>query len=105
MVPVAGRDRPGSPFQSPAVARSDQAVAVPGVSPVKALLAVVRGRVRVSEPTVNCQPVAPAGAWVGSFTVRVVPLMCRYGVHGVVIGTAAPVVGADPSEPVGGAFS
>src|SRR3954452_22446635 len=57
VMPDAGRDRPGSPFQSPAVARSDQAVAVPGVSPVNSLLAVVSGRVRVVEPTVNCQPV------------------------------------------------
>src|SRR4051794_28947904 len=104
MVPVAGRDLPGRPFQSPAGARSDQAGAgpggrpgesplvgvrgrgggggpagqcQPGVSPVNSLLVVVSGRVRVVEPTVNCQPVAPAGAWVGSFTVRVVPLTFR----------------------------
>src|SRR3954449_3639170 len=105
VVPDAGRDRPGCPFQSPAVARSAHGVWAPGVSPVNELLAVVRGRLRVSEPTVSCQPVAPAGAWVGSFTVRVVPLTCRYGVHGVVIGTAAPVVGADAREPVGAAFT
>src|SRR5215212_4660575 len=92
MVPVAGRDLDGWPFQSPAVARSDQAVAVPGVSPVNSLLVVDRGSVRVVEPTVSRQPVAPAGAWVGSFTVRVVPTTCRYGFHGVVIGTAVPMV-------------
>src|SRR3954464_1066321 len=106
MVPVAGRDRPGSPFQSPAVARSDQAVAVPGVSPVNSLLVVVSGSVRVVEPTVNCQPVAPAGAWVGSFTVTVVPLTFRYGFQGVVIGTAVPVVAGPTAvrlEPLGGA--
>src|SRR3954451_8184702 len=103
MVPVAGRDLPGRPFQSPAVAASDQAAAVPGVSPVNSLLAVVSGSVRVVEPMVSCQPVAPAGAWVGSFTVRGVPLMCRYGFQGVVIGTAVPVVGAEASEPVGAA--
>src|SRR3954453_21796371 len=105
MVPVAGRDLAGLPLQPPAVARSDQAVAVPGVSPVNSLLVVVSGSVRVVEPMVSCQPVAPAGAWVGSFTVRVVPLTCRYGVHGVVIGTAVPVVGAEASEPVGAAFT
>src|SRR3954471_5687480 len=103
MVPVAGRDLDGWPFQAPAVARSDQAVAVPGVSPVNSLLVVDRGSVRVVEPTVSCQPVAPAGAWVGSFTVRGVPATCREGVHGVVIGTAVPVVGAEASEPVGAA--
>src|SRR3954452_15032207 len=92
MVPVAGRDLPGRPFQSPAVARSDQAVAVPGVSPVNSLLVVVSGSVRVVEPTVSCHPVAPAGACVGSFTVTVVPLTFRYGFQGVVIGTAVPVV-------------
>src|SRR5687767_11936042 len=72
-VPVAGRDLAGLPFQSPAVALSDHAVAVPRVSPVNSLLVTDSGRVRVVEPTVSCQPVAPAGAWVGSFTVRVVP--------------------------------
>src|SRR5688572_20240169 len=100
MVPVAGRDLPGWPFQSPAVARSDQGVAVPEMSPVNSLLVVVSGRVRVVEPTVSCQPVAPAGACVGSFTVRAVPVTCRYGFPGVVIGTAVPDVGADASEPV-----
>src|SRR3954471_8052150 len=105
MVPVAGRDLAGWPFQSPAVARSDHGVAVPGVRPVNSLLVLVSGRGRVVEPTVSCQPVAPAGACVGSFTITVVPLTCRYGFQGVVIGTAVPVVGADASEPVGAAFT
>src|SRR4051812_40939775 len=92
IVPDAGSDRPGWPFQSPAVARSDLMVSTPGASPVNWLLAVDSGRVRVSEPTVSCQPVAPAGHWGGSFTVRVVPFTCREGFQGVVIGTAVPVV-------------
>src|SRR3954469_1388524 len=100
MVPVAGRDLPGWPFQSPAVARSDHGVAAPGVSPVNSLLVVDSGRVRVVEPTVSCQPVAPAGAWVGSFTVSVVPLNFRYGLHGADMGTAVPAVVCDARKPV-----
>ena len=61
-VPVAGSDVAGLPFQSPAMARSDHGVAVPRVSPVNSLLVTDSGRVRVVEPTVSCQPVAPAGA-------------------------------------------
>jgi hypothetical protein len=72
MEPAAGRDLEGWPFQSSAVARSDHGVAVRLVSPVNSLLFGDRGTVRVVEPTVSCQPVAPAGAWVGSFTTRVV---------------------------------
>src|SRR3954447_7434425 len=89
-VPVAGSDLAGLPSQSPAVARS--AHAVPRVSPVNSLLVVDSGRVRVVEPTVSCQPVAPAGAWVGSFTVRVVPFSSKEGFLGAIIGTAVPVV-------------
>src|SRR3954469_11846718 len=77
MVPVAGRDLAGLALQAPAVARSEQAVAGPRVRPANSRLVGVRGRVRVVEPMVSCQPVAPAGAWVGSFTVRVVPLTFR----------------------------
>jgi hypothetical protein len=98
IVPDAGSDRPGCPFQSPAVARSDHEVTTPRVSPVNWLLVVDSGRVRVSEPTVSCQPVAPAGHWGGSFTVRVVPFICREGFQGVVIGTAVPVVAALTTE-------
>ena len=59
IVPDAGSDRPGCPPQSPLVARKDQGVSTPRVSPVNSLLVVDSGRVRVSEPTVSCQPVAP----------------------------------------------
>src|SRR4051794_16454259 len=92
MVPVAGRDLPGRPFQSPAVARSDQAGAVPGGRPVDSLLGGVSGSGGGGEPAVRCPPGARAGACVGSFTVTVVPLTFRYGFQGVVIGTAVPVV-------------
>src|SRR3954469_1414522 len=92
MVPVAGRDRPGWPFQLPAVGRRARGVSCPGVRPVTSILVVVRGRLRVTVPMVSCQPVAPVGARVGSFTVTVVPLTLRYGFQGVVIGTAVPAV-------------